>query len=81
MHTSMAVVRRLARCRRKKAKVERNGNGPAIWVLLLAVICCVGIALGAGLAGVGALRASVWFLIVGVLVIAASLFWRTRHRT
>jgi hypothetical protein len=66
--------------RRKEAEVERNGIGPAIWVLLLAVICCGGIALGAGLAGVGALRASVWLLILGLVVIAGSVFWRTRHR-
>jgi hypothetical protein len=36
---------------------------------------------GAGIAGVGAARASLGLLLLGFIVITVALFWRWRHRS
>ena len=56
-----------------------------LWALVLLLVCCGAVALllllsGAGLAGVGIVRGSVWLLIIGLVVVAVALAWRARRR-
>lgn len=64
---------------------QHNANSGALWLVLVAhLVCCGGAALlltvgGAGVAGVGLVRASHWLLIAGFVVVAVGLIWRRRR--
>lgn len=62
-----------------------DGNRAALWLIVPHLICCGGAALlllvsGAGLAGVGVVRASFWLLVLGFVVIGAALMWKRRRQ-
>ncbi len=62
-----------------------SDNRAALWLIVPHLICCGGAALllfvsGAGIAGVGVVRASFWLLVLGLVVVGVAVLWRqTRH--
>ena len=60
---------------------ERPGGREGLWAVLLLIVCCLGVTLflvagGAGVAAVGAARASIWLVLAGLAAIALALAWR-----